>query len=747
MRLSTFNNIIIRFCLFAILICIDTLPIGATKSVQDTISLDEIFISSIKQSSEIQNTSSTTVIKSKELDRLNIVTTKQASEIAPNMFMYDYGSRITSSIYVRGLGTCTDQPVIGMNIDNIPIMDKNNYDFDIADISKIELFRGPQSTLYGRNTMGGVINIYTLSPLSYQGVRITAERSSKNTFKTIISIYDKFSDKFGLSITGQYYSSDGFYTNKYTGYKCDKEKQGDGRIKLQWKPSHNVHIENTLSASILRQSGYPYESVETGVIAYNDTCFYRRNTLNDGLTLKWINSHFTLSSITSYQYHYDNLTLDQDFLPESYFFLSQIRKQHTITQDLILQSNTDKNYKWLVGAFGFYKHLKTSSPITFKDHGIEQLIEKKHNEATPNNPIKWNTREFVLSNNFTTPCYGLALYHQSSYVLNNWTFIAGLRFDYEHTSLSYHNYCNTGYKTINTTDNNNYDTTPVNIDNSGKLNKSFLQVLPKLSITYNLPSLSKSNLSFSIAKGYKAGGFNTQIYSEVLQQRIISIRGLSEPLDIKNSIGYEPEQSWNFEIGTHIETFNEKLSYDASIFYIDCNNQQLTHFPNGNTTNKIMTNAGHARSYGAEIAIRYTPINNLILNANYGYSNAKFVDFNNGKSNLAGKYIPYSPSNTMFIGAAYTININKKWLDGITISADTKGAGKIYWNETNSISQPFYALLNASIRFENKNYSFDLWGKNLTDTDYNTFYFESFGNAFLQRGKPTTFGATLRIKL
>ena len=493
------NKILTKNFAFTLLVTL-SIQASAQELVSDTIlRLNEITVSAIKQGSNPQKTASaSTALKSKEIERLNITTIKNVSEIAPNLHMPDYGSRITSSIYVRGMGTRIDQPVVGLNIDNIPVMDKNNYDFDIADISRIEMLRGPQSTLFGRNTMGGLINVYTLSPLSYQGKRFMLEHASGNSYKASASIYHKFNNKFGLSLTGQYSSTDGFFTNEYNGKKCDNEQQYGGRFKLQWRPSRNFHIDNTFYFSVLRQGGYPYESVETGKIAYNDTCFYRRNSFNDGLTLRWIMPHFTLSSITSFQYIDDNMTLDQDFLPQSYFTLTQARKQSTFTQDIVIKGKESNQYKWLVGAFGFYKHLDMNAPVTFKDYGIEQLIENNRNNAIPSYPIYWDTRSFVLSSVFENPGHGLALYHQSSYSIDNWNFIAGIRLDYEKTSLSYLSSCNTSYTTYDqiVDINNSFANSTVNINDFGDLSKDFLQVLPKLAAIYNLPTKNASNISY-----------------------------------------------------------------------------------------------------------------------------------------------------------------------------------------------------------------------------------------------------------
>ena len=135
--------------------------------------LQEISVTAIKQSEKLSEMpEASTVITGIEADRLNAVTIKSLSDVVPNFYIPDYGSRITSSIYVRGIGARMDQPSVGLNVDNVPFLNKDAYDFDIPDIASIEMLRGPQSALYGRNTMAGQINLTTLSPMRWQGWRI-----------------------------------------------------------------------------------------------------------------------------------------------------------------------------------------------------------------------------------------------------------------------------------------------------------------------------------------------------------------------------------------------------------------------------------------------------------------------------------------------------------------------------------------------------------------------------------------------
>lgn len=766
------NHDSLHILLLALANCLSLPAVMAGEYTDSTatgsqVQLSELSVSAIKYGSHLDEEAvSSTSIGRRSLEIANISDTKSASYAAPNFYIPDYGSRMTSTIYVRGMGARMDNPVVGLNIDNVPIMSKDNYDLDMLDIDLIEMIRGAQGALFGRNTMGGLINVYTLSPLSYQGFRAIGSYSSANTYRIGASYYTKIGDKFGISANVGAYSSDGFFTNLNNGEKCDKEKQLSSRLKFQWRLSPNVSLSNVVSLTLVRQGGYPYEYIKTGEINYNDTCFYRRTTFTDGLTVNASLGKISLSSITSFQHSYDNMTLDQDFLPLSYFTLTQAKHENTVTQDFIVKGSTDWKYDWLCGVFGFYKGIDMSAPVTFLDYGISQLIEANVNNANKYYPIRWDSRNFVLGSDFNTKNFGISLYHRSSYKLHNVKFTAGLRIDYENVTLDYNSHSNTGYDVLD-----NYDPSAaggvkhslssdgwwnglpvyahhdVNIDDLGHLSKSFWQVLPKISATYYIPGSNGSSIYASVAKSYKAGGFNTQMFSDVLQQRIMNLLGIGSTYKVDDIISYKPEQSWTLELGGHTDLFSNRLSIDATAFFIICSDQQLTVFPDGTTTGRIMTNAGKTRNWGVELSLNARPTDQLELKFSYGYTNAHFIEFNNGKENFSGKVIPYAPQNTIFASAGYTFPIRKSWLQNVVVGADVQGVGKIYWDEANTISQNLYALLGAFVRFERRNLSVDFWGKNITDTSYRTFYFVSLSNAFLQHGRPRQLGVTLRVKI
>ncbi len=696
-----------------------------------------------------------TMVGRADSERLRIADIKGLSTVVPNFYIPDYGSRITSTIYVRGIGARMDQPAVGLTVDNVSLLNKDAYDFDITDISYMEMLRGPQSALFGRNTMTGLINIRTLSPFEYSGWRGLVEIGPRSLFKFNLGWYHRFTPDFGFSVTGGFYRRNGEFVNQYDGYTVDKEVSGNLRIKLLWNVDPDLHISNTLSQSILRQGGYPYENVASGQINYNDTCFYKRYLLADALTVTKNFDGIRLVSVTSAQYLDDNMTLDQDFLPMPYFTLTQKKQEFALTEDLMLRGTAaDGHYDWMAGVYGFYRRLNMQAPVTFKDVGIERLIETNRNNINPYYPIRWNERQFPLNSNFHLPSWGLAAYHESKYRAGDWTFAAGLRLDYEHIGMTYDSYCNTSYSIYDNptgvlpiADDIPVDrVVKVNLNEHGKLGTHYLMLLPRLSVIWNMPQMPACNIYATIGKGYKAGGYNTQMFSDVLQQELMRFMGLGSAYDIDDIVSYKPEKSWNYEIGTHLNLWDSKLNVDASIFYIDCRDQQMTIFPDGNTTGRLMTNAGRTRSFGGELSAYLAPFEGFSLMATYGYTNARFVRFNDGLGDYRGKRLPYAPSNTLFAEASYILDISSsRFRDNyFAFHLNFNGTGDIYWNEANTLRQKFYGLLGGSIGYHTPRWSVDVWGRNLTCTRYYTFYFKSMGNEFRQRAHGIDFGATIR---
>lgn len=727
-----------------------TAEAGPEAEPADTTLLQEVSVTAVKQTDRLLELPvASTVTGRAEIERLGVTGIKGISDVVPNFYMPEYGSRITSSIYVRGIGARMDQPAVGLTVDNVPILNKDAYDFDIPDMAEVVMLRGPQSTLYGRNTIGGQINVTTISPMRWEGWRFMAEAANGLTFRINAGWYHRFSRKAGMSATAAFTSSRGFFRNAYNNSHTDKERSGSIRVKAHYNPSTRVTIQNVLSTSVLRQGGYPYEYTGTGEISYNDTCFYRRFLLSDGLTVRGRLDRVELTSITTYQYIDDNMTLDQDFLPLPYFTLTQKKRESALTEDLIAKgTNTDIPYRWTAGFSGFYKHLRMQAPVTFKDTGIATLIENNRNDANPDYPIRWDERQFVLGSRFTIPTWGVSFYHESRLELGRWHLGAGLRLDYEHTSMDYISQLSTSYTVYHSPSSGAtpelFNHVPIDIDDSGRLSRHFLTLIPKVTALFDVAD--GCNVYANVSKGYKAGGFNTQMFSDVLQQRLMTQMGIGSRYDINDIVGYRPEKSWNFEIGSHLEFIDGRLGIEASLFYIDCHDQQLTMFPDGTTTGRIMTNAGKTRSLGGELSVRADVGGGVTLTGSYGYTDAKFRKFFNGITSFDGKFLPYVPRNTLFAQALWKLPLKRGgWT--MVFDLNVRATGKIYWNEANTLSQPLYAQLGASAALANDKLEIQLWGRNLTDTRYHTFYFMSMGNEFLQRGKPIQAGVTVRLNI
>lgn len=722
---------------------------AASEFADTVMTLPQVSVTAIKGGPDPGRSEAVTRIDRTEIERLNIVNIKQVSEIVPNFYMPQYGSRMTSSVYVRGLGTRIDQPVVGLNIDNVPIINKDNFDFDLSDIERIEILRGPQNILYGRNTMGGLINLHTLSPFSFEGVRVLAEYASHNSYKASVGFYKRLSPYIGTAINAYATGTDGFHTNSYNNSHVGRERQWSARWKTTWRPTGNLIVENTASLSHSTQNGYPYKSVEHNTIAYNDTCFYKRLTVMDGLTMNGHIGDVSISGIGSFQYINDNMTLDQDFLPLDYFTLTQKRHEWAFTADIVAKGKAGAHYKWLAGTFGYLRRSFMEAPVTFHDYGLSQLIENNANKVSPDYPLRWDNRTLGLQSAFTLPSGGASIYHESTATFGAFTASLGLRWDWEKVQIDYRNDSESSYTIFhNTPDGQEVFTpsVPVVIHYRGHLSKTFAQLLPKLTLSYALPS-GRGNIFASATKGYKAGGYNTQMFSDVLQQSIMAQIGLDQRYNVDDIIGYEPEKTWNYEIGARINALSHRLHLEGALFWIECRDQQLTMFPEGSITGRIMANAGRSRSRGVEVAAAYDITDGLTARISYGYTDARFTDFTNGRTSFNGCHVPYTPVNTLFAGVAYTRTFRHGFIDRISADINCRGIGKIYWDEANTISQPFYAVADASVRAWHKGFSAELWVNNFTATQYATFYFVSIGNAFLQQGNRCQVGMTLRYDL
>ncbi|MDR0892857.1 MAG: TonB-dependent receptor [Mediterranea sp.] len=749
---------------------------------------------------------SSTLLSQDDMRANQINSVKNLSGIVPNLFIPNYGSRLTTSIYIRGIGSRANTPSVGLYVDNVPFIEKSAFDFDYYDIERIDVLRGPQGTLYGRNTMGGLIKIHTKSPFNYQGTDVILGAATYGSYKASVTRYHRLSDKFAFSAGGFYDHADGFFKNRFNDKRVDKSNAGGGRIRAIYLPTPNLKIDAGVTYNYSDQGGYPYEY--TGVVAgkdetlpdmigqinYNRPSSYRRGLLNTGLTVEYQARHFILSSVTGYQNLNDRMFLDQDFSYKDIYTLCQKQRSNTLSEELVLKSKPGTNWQWVTGAFGFYQWLHTNAPVTFGEEGVKEMIEGNANKVfanltggNPNAPamqMTVNNKQLNIPGTFDTPVMNGAIYHQSTYnnlFVRGLSFTVGLRLDYEKMKLRYNS----------SSDPMNFGFTvsmpamgprpPMNIPNSqplyanasfeGRQSTDYLQLLPRFALQYEWKV--GNNVYATVSKGYRSGGYNIQGFSDLIQQTLSNssmdalagdpsfasmgqmITSQKKPVtDVREATVYKPEYTWSYEAGTHLTLLKNRLWADLSAFYMDTRNQQITEFTEsglGRTT----INAGKSRSYGAEASLRASVTNSLTLQASYGYTYATFTDYvarekdGNGKLvdvSYNGKYVPFVPKHTMSIGGEYALAFRRSVVDRLVLQANYNAAGRIYWTEQNNVSQAFYGLLNWRLSAEIGKGSISLWARNTLNHDYTAFYFETMSKGFKQCGNPAQFGIELRCR-
>jgi iron complex outermembrane recepter protein len=667
------------------------------SALMKMIELGEIVIKASKDNVTYKSIpASVSVISSVSLSQNEIHSLNDISAVAPNFFMPDYGSKLTSPVYIRGIGSRINSPSVGLYVDYVPYFEKAAFDFDFFDIKRIEVLRGPQGTLFGRNTMGGIVNIVTTSPMDYAGTNINLSAGNYGTYSANGGHYGKAGEKFAYSVAMNYIHNDGFYINSYTGTPVDKLNSYGFRTRMIYEVSKKLTIENIAGLEISRQGGYPYAIYNDSLgaaeeINYNQFSSYDRNLFSDALLVKYAGDKFDLISTTSYQYLNDNQDIDQDFTADSLFFIVQKQNQNMISQEIIVRSKENRRYKWLFGAYGFYQAFDNSVDVDAYTSKLSYI----------------KTYDHIID--------GYAFFHQSTltdFIVKNLTLTAGFRLDSEKDLLHY-----TYDRTLRGVYAQLADTTYPDLNS--------LELIPRFALNYKL---QKSNLYAVIARGYKTGGFNSTF---------------ERPEDLT----FEPEYSWNYEVGIKSSLFKNILYADIALFYIDWKNQQIYQtVPSGRGS--MLKNAGHSVSKGGEISMRTAPISGFEFTLGYGYTHATFISYEvNSTTKYNGNYLPYVPRNTISVQASKTIPVrNSGLIDNIRINALYRGNGKIFWNEVNSADQAFYGLLDTKISFMRRAVQFDIWAKNILNADYASFYFEALGNKYVQTGKPAQIGINLSVK-
>ncbi len=668
-------------------------------------SMDEIMVTSMKEPVGVENMPiPATSLKGRLLENGEINSLQGISAMVPNFFMPDYGSKLTSPVYIRGIGTRIGSPSVGLYVDNIPYFEKAVFDFDFFDLERVEVLRGPQGTLYGRNTMGGIINVYTPSALKQQKTTLAVTGGNYQQVSGQIGHSQRLGKSLGISVNALYKENGGFYQNAFTDQAVDESEIASGRIKLEFAPGRKIKAGYVAHYEHSRQGGYPYAVYDDSLqlaneIRYDHYSLYNRDMLANSLYAEYDFGLFRLRSTTSHQYFDDWQNIDQDFTPATLLVVQQDQKQHVLSQELIAKSNTRGNHEWLTGAFAFWQGIDRKVNVQYGPDAVSAF-------RLPGEMAK--DKYYDLSTS------GLAVFHQSTlkhFILDGLTLTGGIRLDYEMSKMDYAYYRELNQQTTR-------------LDSFINILK-FTEVLPKVSLHYKWDKGLETYFSF--ATGYKTGGFNTTIERD-------------------EDKTYLPETSNNYELGVKDKYFDEHLIMNVNLYYIDWYDQQI-YQPVPSGQGSMLKNAGRSRSQGVELETTLLPFQGACFQLAYGYTDAKFLKYQrNDTTSYGGNRLPYIPRHTLHASGDYTLYWQNSWLEETRFHLGYRVLGKHYWNEENTSYQEPYGLLNAKIAFKKKWLSLEFWGKNINGQEYHSFFFQALGNSYVQIGKPARFGLNVKVE-
>ena len=675
----------------------DSATIGGT--------IDEVSVVGFKQDRASISPVSQQAIGERFIERNQLMGIRDLSGMIANFYMPDYGSRQYSPIYIRGIGSRVNSPSVGVYVDGIPYFDRTVLDMDLFGVSKVEVLRGPQGTLFGRNASAGLINVFTRSPLDYQGTSARVSYGSYNDLLVAASTYNKVSRNFGLSLAANYHHTDGFLTNTFLNNKADRMDNGTIRLGAAWKPTERWTSRFTATLDLTRQNGYPYAPYDpqTGIlqpIAYNRESSYRRLVGTLGMSWRYDADGWSLNSQTAFQHNNGRIEVDQDYSPQDIFAVKMPHRQNQVSQEFTLRSTNDSRYQWIVGAFGFHQQ---DHFTVYTTRIASKLYEVNQNKL---------------------PTMGFAFYHVSTFniVKGLWA-SAGIRFDWEKNSLK--NFS----KKIKLTDPNEppilkpldpKDGWQITGFDASRIDR---QITPKFTLKYQFTPFRM--IYATIAKGYKAGGFNAVRETDA-------------------DYTYKPEHTWNYELGTKWSFLKGLLAFEASAFYIDWQHQQLS--VTVPALGNVVRNVGHSNSKGFELALNATPLPSLSLQASYGYTYAKMLEARMGVGkDYSGNMLPLVPRHTLSFNANYVVNNLGRIADKLMFNANLTGVGPLYWREDNAVKQSFYTLLNLKAALTRGIFTLEVWSRNTLATHYLTYYFVA-PKPMAQKGKPFTIGTTLMVK-
>ena len=619
--------------------------------------------------------------------------------------------------FIRGVGSTSTGPgfenPIAVYIDGVYIAGQGASLLSLANIEAIEVDKGPQGTLFGRNATGGAIQIRTLTPsFEFKG-NASVGYGNYNDVTASGYVTGGLSDSLAADLAVSFrHQGDGYGTNLTTGNDFERADEFVARGKLLFKPTDATEI--TLAADYAKTIGrpalLPYPgSKPTG---NRPPAAYRRDGYGAdprsevkqwgvALNIRQELGPVDLISITAYRqgdFHsiFANTFTDD---PAATFQIDTIEPHRQFSQELQLQSNGTGPFSWTLGAYYFRERASLGEPTFFTGGSMGGLL----------NAID------VPDSTISSP----AVFGQATWeILPGTKLTGGLRYTWERKRLVFQNFITfPGGDPIQTVDSDQAET--------------FRRATWRLALTHELND--EMTVFASYNRGFKSGGFNTAAGNT-----------------------FAPEQVDAYEGGLKAEIFGRKLRFNVSGFYYDYSNMQVTSYPLGVLQ---VTNGGKSEIYGVDVDFAAPITPEFTMSGGFEALHVQFTRFENapqtipqpgggniqvGGLDASGNDLPKAPKVSFNAGATY-----EKQLDAGTLKANILWSYNDGWfaDADNRLTQANYTLLNASLGFElNNGVGIRAWGKNLTDTNYGTVISALTTSDYIQYAPPRTYGVTLSYK-